>query len=682
MLLKSLRLKNIRSYQDQKIEFPPGIALLAGDIGAGKSTILLAIEFALFGLLRGDLSGTALLRNGASQGMVELAFELHNKTYTIGRTLKRTKNSVEQDAGYIIQDGTRTHATAIELKTKVLSLLGYPADLLTKSKTLIYRYTVYTPQEEMKRIILEDAEQRLTILRKVFDIDKYKRIKDNIEAYARLLRERKRAFEGQLVDEPIKKQQFQEQQKKAEIIQQSLLDIQPRLNSARQKVLECRKQTEELEKQRLTLLEQQAVLKSAEAEISSLIIQQKDAEQEISRIAGITPVETPAVVPETIAQQLQQKQQQLKQNDDLLRTHISSHAELKAMQNTRQKTARQILSMNECPTCKQPVTQEHKHRIAGQENEHAQKLTAQLLERAKTVNEQEERKKMLMQEINSLQQQHSLALEAKIRFQQAELQKQRKTQLESQLLRIREQQKNTLQRKTQAFQHIQQNNSLEQQFQQNKKILDEALKQEQSVIVEHAKLLEQAKHAKETITLLEQELVSKQNARTQLEKITSLNHWIAEEFSSLMSIMEKHVFTKVYHDFNSLFQQWFSLLVDDEVLNARLDDTFSPVVQQNGYDIEVTNLSGGEKTACALAYRLALNKVITALRAGIHTGSLIILDEPTDGFSADQLAKMRDVLEQVNAKQIILVSHESAIESIADRVLRVVKEEHASRILV
>ena len=50
MVLKYVKLENIRSYINQKIEFPTGSILLSGDIGAGKSTVLLSIEFALFGI--------------------------------------------------------------------------------------------------------------------------------------------------------------------------------------------------------------------------------------------------------------------------------------------------------------------------------------------------------------------------------------------------------------------------------------------------------------------------------------------------------------------------------------------------------------------------------------------------------------------------------------------------------
>ncbi|MBS3159048.1 AAA family ATPase [Candidatus Woesearchaeota archaeon] len=62
MLLKSLKLNNIRSYNNQEILFPSGSVLLSGDIGAGKSTILQSIEYSLFGSRH--KTGEALLRNG------------------------------------------------------------------------------------------------------------------------------------------------------------------------------------------------------------------------------------------------------------------------------------------------------------------------------------------------------------------------------------------------------------------------------------------------------------------------------------------------------------------------------------------------------------------------------------------------------------------------------------------
>ncbi|MFH1399409.1 MAG: AAA family ATPase, partial [Candidatus Woesearchaeota archaeon] len=104
------------------------------------------------------------------------------------------------------------------------------------------------------------------------------------------------------------------------------------------------------------------------------------------------------------------------------------------------------------------------------------------------------------------------------------------------------------------------------------------------------------------------------------------------------------------------------------------------LIMQNGYELDYADLSGGEKTSLALAYRLALNQVINTLVGNIKTKSLIILDEPTDGFSEQQLDKMREVLDSLNTRQTIIVSHDPKIESFVDNVVRISKHEHISTI--
>ena len=147
-----------------------------------------------------------------------------------------------------------------------------------------------------------------------------------------------------------------------------------------------------------------------------------------------------------------------------------------------------------------------------------------------------------------------------------------------------------------------------------------------------------------------------------------------------MSVMERNVLSRIYTEFNELFVKWFNMLVEDELMNARLDEEFTPIIEQNGYEINVENMSGGEKTACALAYRLALNKVINDVMSRIKTNDVIILDEPTDGFSSEQLDKMRDVLDELDVKQTIVVSHEAKIETYVDHVIKIKKDEHISSI--
>ena len=127
-----------------------------------------------------------------------------------------------------------------------------------------------------------------------------------------------------------------------------------------------------------------------------------------------------------------------------------------------------------------------------------------------------------------------------------------------------------------------------------------------------------------------------------------------------------------------MFAEWFSMLVSD-VFEVSLNDEFTPVINHRDYEIDYSYLSGGERTAIALAYRLSLNQVVNSLLSKIKTRDIVILDEPTDGFSDQQLDKMRDVLRQLEVKQLIIVSHEAKIESFVENVIRFKKEHGISK---
>jgi len=194
MRIKKIKLENIRSYQNEEVIFPEGSTLLSGDIGSGKTSVLLGIEFALFGLQPGQ-RGNALLRNGETQGKVCLEFEVDGKIIIVERTLKRGSKAISQDFCSITIDGEKKELAVTELKDRVLDLLSYPKEF-SRKQNLLYKFTVYTPQEEMKQIIIQDPQTRINTLRHVFGIDKYKKIIENSSILSIRFREEKRINEA------------------------------------------------------------------------------------------------------------------------------------------------------------------------------------------------------------------------------------------------------------------------------------------------------------------------------------------------------------------------------------------------------------------------------------------------------------------------------------------------------
>ena len=113
MKIKQITLDNIRSYEHQEVNFAEGSTLLSGDIGSGKTSVLLAIEFALFGLQPGQ-RGSALLRNGQKEGGVKIVFEVDGQEIIIERNLKRGK-TISQETCSIVIEGEKKDLSVTEI---------------------------------------------------------------------------------------------------------------------------------------------------------------------------------------------------------------------------------------------------------------------------------------------------------------------------------------------------------------------------------------------------------------------------------------------------------------------------------------------------------------------------------------------------------------------------------------
>ncbi|MFW9890509.1 MAG: hypothetical protein ACFFER_20235, partial [Candidatus Thorarchaeota archaeon] len=219
-------------------------------------------------------------------------------------------------------------------------------------------------------------------------------------------------------------------------------------------------------------------------------------------------------------------------------------------------------------------------------------------------------------------------------------------------------------------------------IEQKKTEIEEQIQLKQDELTEVKTKLSSNEEAKRQFNIrikdLNQEIKHKKNARKFEDELEAFENWLSQYAMNLAATIERHYMVELKRKFEPMFSDWFNLLVDDEDLDVRIDDEFTPIIEQEGYEAEYENLSGGESASVALAYRLALNKVINTMVEDIKTRDLIILDEPTDGFSNDQMDKIRDVVNGLGAKQTIIVSHEPKIESYVDNIIRISKQDGVS----
>ncbi|NIQ07514.1 MAG: hypothetical protein GWO20_17865 [Candidatus Korarchaeota archaeon] len=186
-------------------------------------------------------------------------------------------------------------------------------------------------------------------------------------------------------------------------------------------------------------------------------------------------------------------------------------------------------------------------------------------------------------------------------------------------------------------------------------------------------------HLLAEIDRLTEEITDMQDRKAFWDTLGACLSWIDHLFIGLVDSIETHFLARMHQQFDPRFRKWFNFLIDEEGLNARVDRKFTPVILQEGYEAPYTTLSGGERASVALAYRLALNTVINTQIENIRTKDVIILDEPTDGFSDQQLDKVRDIIHRIDIPQIIIVSHERKVKDYVDKTIEIQKEEGVSR---
>jgi exonuclease SbcC len=681
MKIKKIILENIRSYEYQEVIFPDGSVLLAGDIGSGKTSVLLGIEFALFGLQPGQ-RGNALLRHGAENGKVIVEFEIDGENIVIERTLKRGKSVSQDYCAISINGGDKKEISVTELKSKVLELLNYPKEF-SKKQNLLYKFTVYTPQEEMKEIILEDPELRINTLRHIFGIDKYKRILENTSLLLSKIREEKRTKEGATETLEQDKLEIVSKEEDLESKYYNLSSMEKELffkkeikNKIQEEKDEISKEIDKKRKFQNEIEKTNLMIFNKRYSISDNL---KTIEQIRGQISGLESVEFSENKIPQIAGEIELRKHEKEELNEKIQDINSQIALLNSKNESHKELERKMANLQICPTCLQNVDAVYRANIMNNSHSNIFENNKKIETLGQDRNVLLDKSRILNAEISSKERELT---DMKILKVKIEGTKERKERL-NEILKLNL----TLEKDIEMLkQHVEslsvsifQLNKFDALFEEKQRELDEAQLEERNAEIKVAELRKEIEVFSAQIENLKEKVGKIEILKKQLDYLNELEDWLTKNFLSLISIIERNVMVKLKAEFSKSFSEWFSMLVSDN-FHVRLSDDFTPIIEQQDYEIDYEYLSGGERTAIALAYRLSLNQVINSFLSKIKTRDLVILDEPTDGFSEQQLDKMRGVLEQLNVNQLIIVSHEQKIESFVDNIIKLRKEQGVSKL--
>jgi DNA repair protein SbcC/Rad50 len=693
MKIEVVQLENIRSHIKSTVPFTHGFNCVVGGVGCGKSSVMYAVDFVLFGDSIGR-SFDYLLREGADYGKVTVQFTHNGNTYKLTRGLKRKGKSINQDfeALKLYEDeklvaSIKTDAIAEQLK----AITGLDKEL--------YREIVWFRQEHLKELLDSAPRDRQKRLDELFGLSDYEVAWSNIAQYQRDYDTEKRIFEKDPDVIGLEKlsNDYNRASEEFTLLEMDLETSTQKLAVAKRALDEANAELKQLEEKKLAVEE----LKREEARLNANIA---------NMIATLASLSQRIEDKKTIVNNLQQRKssldsqmklclvkleqaglpanQPLEQMGSCLAGFDDKISSMKAEQEatfrslqTDQKRVGQLAEEDKCPLCVQPLTGEYKTDLL-------QRIHQENIEREKMINQ-------LRLEVATLQKTKATASEA---FSNLQTCINRDADLKA---RIGEEENNFASLTTELAEMQKLEVDLQSQLEvvqfeigkfnlsdveEAREHRERALKQYYSIESDFRTKENRKKDLAQRLDDIKERINLAQEKMERVEKIRKTVEILGAIRDAYRSIQPKlrSEFVKVLRNF---VQQVLDSLVCGEtpMLNVIIDETYTPYVKsETGVDREVSNLSGGERTLLAFAYRLGLGQLIMQSRTG-HGLGMLMLDEPTENLGSEDgsIERLAEAISRFKAiEQIIAVTHSEAFAAKADHVITLEKEAGVSRISI
>jgi DNA repair protein SbcC/Rad50 len=695
MKIEIVQLENIRSHLKSTVPFTRGFNCLVGGLGCGKSSVLYAIDFALFGETVGSRSFEYLLREDADACKVTVVFTQNGNTYKITRGLKRNKGKgISQDFEELklfedekLVASMKSEAIAEQIKM----ITGLDKDL--------YREIVWFRQEHLKELLDSAPRIRQQKLDELFGLSDYEAAWSTISQYQKEYEIEKKMLEKDPDVNSLEKisTEYSKATEEYAFLEMDLEGAAQKLAFAKKtldaadaklKLLEEKKLSFEELKRKETRLHSNLAnmtgtlascnlrIKDKKTLIDNLCMRQNSEESRMKLCqAKLEQTGLPLNLP------LDELGTYLSGLDDKISNLKAEHESTLRNMNLDQKRTVELAKENKCPLCIQPLDGQYKTDLltriqhdncerekaliqlkidlanlqktklsASEACTNLQACTSRIADLKSRIGEEENNLKGLVTELEG---QQRLEAEQKVQFEAVQFEVGRFDLSELSVAKDK---------KEQAFRQYYAVES-DLRTKENRK----------------KDLFVRLDDARERINLAQEKLERIEKTRKTIEILGA----IRDSYRSIQPKLRSE-FIKVLRNF---VQQVLDSLVGGEtpMLNIIIDETYTPYVKsESGIEREVSNLSGGERTLLAFAYRLGLGQLIMQSRTG-HGLGMLMLDEPTENLGSEDgsIERLAEAISRFKAiEQIIAVTHSEAFASKAEHVINLEKEDAVSKISI
>lgn len=279
MILKRVLLRNFLIHTDSLVEFNPrGITAIIGENGSGKSSIIEAIYFALFGKSsKGKL--TELIKWGKSSAYVELYFENSLGEFKVQREINR-HNKGNKSIVYKFENGRYISYYQKNVDKELPKITG-----LT-SKT--FQTSGLIKQGEIEGLLSKKPKERELIIEELLGIQYYQRLIQQYNDKRKIIKEKLQALMEKQINVADIQHQIQMEEASLESLYRLLEETERKVKDLKSNIFTLSEKLDTLRIKKTQLENKKQILLRIEKDISNLKEKLKDIELLKAKLPEIT----------------------------------------------------------------------------------------------------------------------------------------------------------------------------------------------------------------------------------------------------------------------------------------------------------------------------------------------------------------------------------------------------------
>jgi DNA repair protein SbcC/Rad50 len=661
-MLKTLNLDQWRTHKNSELEFGSGTNVIVGVMGSGKSSIVNAISYALFGTFPALKSKQVSLAeivmnkpNACENSVVKLGFEHGEKKYLVERIITpgKTNEAKLYESGQLIAGPKQKDVTE-----KVEHILGLSYELFSRA--------IYAEQNEMDFFLKLTPSERKKKFDELLELEKYENARKNaLSLKNSLVKENKQR------EEYIKQQQETIKNHEEDKVLAQIANEKKELNELEKDLLGINKGIVEKEK----AFSEMKLAENNYKEIKEFILRNKTKLETIKldlekkEIIDLKELEKQQ---KELTTKLNEKKTKLalleKQTTDFETSEKKASEQLRVLEYKKDALGKEVGEIRSlkgnCPTCKRELDEKHKAELLAKITKALSEIEKEAQELGKTKKELGEGCEFVLEQSQELRKEieannkQTYELAAKERMA-LELEEKKKlvARIEKELP-IKETELAKLAFSEEKMDQVRKEFF---EFKSQKDLIGSKIKSKRELIKSFETNMEKIHLIKKNISELEKECEKRKQSSEKLgvfeNCLISTQTELREALLETINIAMSDIWTNIYpyKDF----------------LDARL------AIEENGYDLQVQTrngdwvrvegiLSGGERSAAALCIRIAFALVLTKQL------SMLILDEPTHNLDVNAVEKLSTMLREslpALVEQIFVITHDKQLESAASSSL-------------